>query len=153
MIEIRPAIAQDIPGLCEFETVVRHEGIAFDCTGVTMPGFVATAVAAGACYVAVIDGALAGLITLNYSFFGYGFVSLLITRERFRRKRVASELIRFVEGRCTTTRLFISTEQSNAPMQAVLATLGYQPSGVMENLGDNAEPELLYVKILAGQRT
>lgn len=151
MIAIRSATAQDVPGLCDFETIVRHEGIAFDGSGVTMPGFVAAAVATGACYVAVVEGELAGLITLHYSFFGFGFVSLLITRERFRRKRVASELLRFVEKQCTTPRLVISTEQSNAPMQALLAKLSYQPSGVVENLGDDGEPELLYVKILAGQ--
>ena len=42
-------------------------------------------------------------------------------------------------------KLFTSTNRSNAPMQSLLAKLGYRPSGVIENL-DEGDPELVYMK-------
>jgi len=148
MIEVRQAVPADTPALCAFETVQRHVDVPFDATGTPMPEYVGAAVESGECHVAIFNGELAGLVILNYSFFGFGFVALLITRERFRRKGIGSALIRFVEGTCRTERIFISTERSNGPMQMLLDALGYERSGVIENLGEDVEPELIYVRKL-----
>ena len=46
-------------------------------------------------------------------------------------------------------KLFTSTNQSNTPMQALLALLGYVRSGVIDNL-DPGDPELVYFLDLSG---
>src|SRR3990172_5792197 len=63
----------------------------------------------------------------------------------FRRRGIGSALVRHMEQSCKTAKLFTSTNRSNKPMQALLDKLGYQPSGVIENL-DEGDPELVYVK-------
>jgi len=56
-------------------------------------------------------------------------------------------LVRHVEQECRTPKLFTSTNESNAPMRALLAKLGFSPSGVIENL-DEGDPELVFFKRL-----
>jgi ribosomal protein S18 acetylase RimI-like enzyme len=148
MIMIRQAVEEDIPDLNDFEVIRKHRQVAFNGTGVTMPQFVANAVVSGSCDVAVVQGEIAGVIILDYSFFGYGFISLLITKESFRRQGVASRLMLNAEARCQTEKLFASTERSNHPMQALLDKLRYVQSGVVEFLDEEGEPELIYLKKL-----
>jgi ribosomal protein S18 acetylase RimI-like enzyme len=151
MIEIRQATERDLPDLNQFETIQQHWNLVFDGQGRSMPQFVADSVAAGACEVAIVGGEIAGLIVLEYWFYGYGFINLLITRDKFRRQGVARRLMLHVEHQCRTTKLFTSTENSNLPMQALLDDLGYLRSGVVENLADEGqdeESELLYCKNL-----
>ena len=57
-----------------------------------------------------------------------------------------------MEQTCTTAKLFTSTNQSNAPMQALLNKLGYRQSGFIENL-DEGDPELIYFKRLGVVQT
>ena len=66
----------------------------------------------------------------------------------FRRRGTGSELIGRAETICRTEKLFTSTNESNAPMQALLAKLGYLRSGIIENLHED-DPELVYLKRLA----
>jgi len=44
-------------------------------------------------------------------------------------------------------RVFTSTNESNAPMRALLGQCGYKPSGSIDNL-DPGDPELVFVKFL-----
>ena len=44
-----------------------------------------------------------------------------------------------------TTKLFVSTNESNTPMRALLAKHGYVPSGFIENL-DEGDLELFFFK-------
>jgi hypothetical protein len=50
-----------------------------------------------------------------------------------------------MEQRCTTPKVFTSTNQSNTPMQGLLGKCGFSPSGVIENL-DEGDPELLFMR-------
>ena len=52
-----------------------------------------------------------------------------------------------VEARSSSGKLFTSTNRSNTPMRKLCDRLGFQPSGVVENL-DNHDPELVYYKRL-----
>ena len=61
---------------------------------------------------------------------------------RFRTIGVRSKL----DGR-RTGQLFTSTNRSNLPMRRLCDRLGFQRSGVVENL-DNDDPELVYYKRL-----
>src|SRR5262249_33672873 len=79
-------------------------------------------------------------------FFGHPFLELLVVRESSRRRGVGRALVRAVEARFAGAKLFTSTNQSNAPMQRLLASLGYTPSGVIHNL-DPGDPELVFVRL------
>jgi RimJ/RimL family protein N-acetyltransferase len=52
-----------------------------------------------------------------------------------------------MEAASKDQKLFTSTNESNKPMQALLDQLGYERSGIVENL-DEADPELIYFKEL-----
>jgi GNAT superfamily N-acetyltransferase len=91
------------------------------------------------------SGQLAGFAIANCSFFAQYFLVLLIVHQDHRRRGVASALIRAVEARSPTPKLFTSTNQSNAAMHAVCESLGFVRSGVIENL-DDGDPEIIYFK-------
>ncbi len=95
------------------------------------------------CLVAAGDGGVLGYAVLEYTFFGNGFISMLYVAETARRQGVGTALMKAVTSRCRTRKLFTSTNRSNLPMQALLAALGYVPSGIIENL-DVGDPELVY---------
>ena len=61
-----------------------------------------------------------------------------------RRQGVGQSLMRALATQCKTSKLFTSTNESNSAMRALLATLGYVPSGVIENLDPN-DPELVFL--------
>ena len=101
--------------------------------------------------VAVIDNTVVGYSALEYTFFGYGFVAMLMVQKGSRRRGVGTALLTCLEERCETDRLFTSTNESNQPMQALLESMSYEPSGTVYNL-DDGDPELFYVKRLKGTR-
>jgi GNAT superfamily N-acetyltransferase len=104
-------------------------------------------IARGECLVARREGELAGFAVANASFFAQCFIVLLVVHPSHRRRGVASALIRRVEATSPTAKLFTSTNRSNRAMQAVCHSLGFVPSGIIENL-DEDDPELVYFKRL-----
>ena len=78
---------------------------------------------------------------------GLDFLELRAVRPDKRRQGIATALIRAVEARSSSSKLFTSTNRSNTPMRKLCDRLGFQPSGVVENL-DNDDPELVYYKRL-----
>jgi GNAT superfamily N-acetyltransferase len=107
------------------------------------------AIAARRCLVAERDGQLIGYALLTRNFYGRDFLELLIVAEAARRGGVGSALLAAVERDVAGEVLFTSTNESNAPMRALLAVRGYAPSGRIENL-DPVDPELVFVKFLSG---
>ena len=97
------------------------------------------------CLVAVRGDAVLGYGALDYSFYGNGFISILYVAEIARRRGIGSALVKALEAKCKTQKLFTSTNQSNGPMQALLEQLGYEPSGIIHNL-DPGDPELVYIR-------
>ena len=137
-IMIRPATTSDLAEILQINPLAepsrkRRESIQ-------------SAVTAGFCHIAEKEKIL-GFTVLDYSFYGNGFVSLLVVRPDFRRQGVASELLKHMESICTTGKLYTSTNESNLPMQALLEKLGYLPSGIIYGL-DEGDPELVFHKIL-----
>jgi len=94
--------------------------------------------------VAELDGELVGYAAQR-GFFGYDFLELLAVRPDKRRKGIATALIRAVEARSSSGKLFTSTNRSNTPMRRLCLRLGFHPSGLVENLDDD-DPELVYYK-------
>jgi len=93
------------------------------------------------------DGNIVGFAVANCSFFAQSFIVLLVVHENHRRRGGASALIRSIEARSPTPKLFTSTNESNAAMQVVCESLGFVRSGVIENL-DEGDPEIIYFKRL-----
>lgn len=99
---------------------------------------------------AFIDGSLCGVAEFHTQFYGHAFISLLLVDERARRRGVASALVSACATAAPTNKLFVSTNASNLPAQALFLRLGFRPSGSIENL-DEGDPELVYCKLLEGR--
>ena len=102
--------------------------------------FIRNSVASGTCYVAVTDQEVIGYGVLNYTFFHQGCVDMLYVAGDQRRHGAGTALLEQMEQVCRTPKLFTSTNQSNLPMQSLLARCGYALSGVIHNL-DDGDPE------------
>jgi ribosomal protein S18 acetylase RimI-like enzyme len=111
--------------------------------------FLTNAVRADQCWIAQIGGTVAGFGVFEQSFYGHGFISLLIVHPNHRRRGVATALIRRIESICPTEKLFTSTNESNLTAQRVFEALGFVRSGYIENL-DEGDPEIIYFKHLGG---
>jgi ribosomal protein S18 acetylase RimI-like enzyme len=141
MIAIRLAVASDIPAICAFDQIALVEE--------ERRQFIRESVEASAAWLAVQDDAVVGYAVLEYPrFFGCsGFISMLYIHAGYRRLGIGETLMHHLERQCRTAKLFSSTNASNLPMQALFAKIGYQRSGIVENL-DEDDPELIYFKPL-----
>jgi GNAT superfamily N-acetyltransferase len=102
-------------------------------------------VARGGCLVIPECDGLAGFVTWDLGFFGRPFVRLLVVVPRARRGGLGRALLAAVEAAAAPHgELFVSTEQKNAPMQALLAGLGYVPSGAVDHVNEPGNLELVY---------
>jgi GNAT superfamily N-acetyltransferase len=141
-VAIRVGCARDFAALRAVDALARRD----DSRARTLR----RALAAGECLVACEGDGVIGFAIADQSFYEHGFLRLLVVREDARRRGVGSALVRAVEARCESAKLFTSTNASNQPMQRLLARLGYVRSGVIENL-DPGDPEWVYVRALRGE--
>jgi GNAT superfamily N-acetyltransferase len=110
--------------------------------------FIKAALAAGECRVAGRGEAPEGLLVIKRQhFFGRDFVELVAVAPDARRAGVASALMHTAAEAAEGEQLFTSTNESNAPMRALLAKLGYLQAGQVDHL-DPGDPELIFVKYL-----
>ncbi|MEO3779535.1 GNAT family N-acetyltransferase [Micromonospora sp. B11E3] len=86
-----------------------------------------------------------GYCVVEYSFFGQGFVSMLMVAQGARRRGVGSRLLEAAVSSCTTPKLFTSTNVSNQPMQRLLRDAGWSPVGLVHGL-DEGDPELFFLR-------
>jgi ribosomal protein S18 acetylase RimI-like enzyme len=92
----------------------------------------------------VCEGAVVGFLMMDYALFDRGFVDYLVVHKDHRRKGHGEALMRGARTICRTPALFTSTNESNAPMQALLDKLGYEQCGRVDRL-DPGDHELFYV--------
>jgi RimJ/RimL family protein N-acetyltransferase len=133
-------------------SVDRDAIVAIDAVAGADPqrvAFIDRSMSESLCVVAESREGVVGYAVLDYSFFASGFIALVYVAEPARRRGVGTALTGLLESRCTTPKVFTSTNRSNLPMQRLLEKLNYQPSGVIYNL-DVDDPELVYVKFLPG---
>jgi ribosomal protein S18 acetylase RimI-like enzyme len=84
-----------------------------------------------------------GYLTLEYTFFEQGFVTMLMVASNARRCGVGVRLLYAAEAACTAPKLFTSTNVSNHPMQQLLQRAGWSAVGLLHGL-DEGDPELFY---------
>jgi len=105
------------------------------------------AIAARRCWVAEGFGKVVGYGILSKNFFHRDFIEVVYVAEDARRTGAGAALLSAIEKAVREDRLFISTNESNVAMRALLFTRGYRESGRIENLDPN-DPELVFVKFL-----
>jgi ribosomal protein S18 acetylase RimI-like enzyme len=136
---VRRATAGDLQRLVESD--------AYAHTHTERGTFLAESVAQGECLAAFASGQLVGYIVLNYSFFGRGFIPLVVVAPFMRRQGVAQLLFTAAESQCKTETLFTSTNSSNNEAKRLFERVGFKPSGHIENL-DEGDTELVYFKVV-----
>ena len=86
-----------------------------------------------------------GFAIVTRHFFNFPFVDLLHVHESRRRHGVARALMAHCEQVHGADRIFTSTNESNAPMRALMADMGWRACGQVDAL-DPGDPELFFVK-------
>jgi N-acetylglutamate synthase-like GNAT family acetyltransferase len=142
-MKIRDATTSDVPAMYAIDHMGTEKGNRLQQ--------IHEWVSKGNAIIAVIDDVVVGYAVLEYTFFGQGFISMVMVEEESKRKRVATTLVTSLEERCKTDKLFTSTNESNKPMQALMQSMSYEPSGTVYNL-DDGDPELFYLKRLERTR-
>lgn len=139
-MSIRLALETDIESIIDFDHVAEAED--------ARRSHIARAVEAETVWVFVSEEQILGFVILEYTFFGCGFVALLLTHPDHRRLGVGTALMQYAESVCNTEKLFTSTNESNRAMHLLLDSCNYVRSGVIHNL-DEGDPEIVYFKAIA----
>jgi GNAT superfamily N-acetyltransferase len=98
----------------------------------------------GAVRVAERDGVVLGIAVVEPTFFDNDFVELVRVGSAVQRQGVGRALLEFASSSRATPKVFTSTNLSNAPMQAVMRSLGWESAGIVYGL-DEGDPELFYL--------
>ena len=136
-LTIRLATPTDFDGMVALDSNFPHGSPRAEA----LRGWVASSCA----YVASEDGEPRGYAVMTRHFFDRAFVELLMVGAAFRRRGIAAAMMRHLESISPTELLWTSTNESNAPMRALLAAEGYIPSGAVEGL-DEGDPEMFFRK-------
>jgi GNAT superfamily N-acetyltransferase len=94
--------------------------------------------------VAVEHGEIAGFLALKPGhFYGRDFIDLLFIAPLWRRRGAGRALMQAALQNASTSRVFVSTNESNTPMRELLRSEGWTPSGVLTGL-DEDDPEHVF---------
>ena len=138
-VEVRAAGSDDIAGLIAADPFAQINA--------GRRAQIAEWVEAGHCFLAERDGRLVGYSVLTREFFDSFFIKLVAVAETDRRTGVGTAMIeQMISLIPLGEKLWTSTNQSNAPMRALLPRLGFVPSGQIDNL-DDGDPELVFVRL------
>jgi ribosomal protein S18 acetylase RimI-like enzyme len=134
---IRQGEDHDLQSLCRLDQEARIESDRRE--------LVREAILEKRCWVLESEKDILGYGILTHGFFGRSFLELIYIDELQRSKGYGPTLISFLEAHSRSSDFFTSTNLSNAHMQHVLQKLGYEQSGIINNL-DPGDPEIVYVK-------
>jgi len=133
MAELRAAQAQDVSAIA-----------AIDPHSLGRPEEIQALVRQQASLVAVEHGQIVGFLAVRPGhFYQRDFIDLLFVAPRCRRQGVGRALIQTALQHASTSRVFVSTNESNTPMRELLRSEGWSPSGVLTGL-DEGDPEHVF---------
>lgn len=112
---------------------------------------VSEAVVSGRSAVARVGEEIAGF-GVRGTFFGHDFLELLVVAAHHRRQGVGAALVEAFVARSPGTKVFTSTNASNAPMRALCERLDFVEAGTIDHLDEN-DPEVVYVRLASGGAT
>ena len=141
-VSVRTATSADLPA------VLRMDGRA-SSDDAERSAYLAECLRSEHCLVACGPGAtdehgVIGLTVLRQGhFFSRDFIDYLWVQAEHRREGIGSTLLQACVAEATSTRVFTSTNQSNRPMQELLAARGWLFSGRLQGLNER-DPELVY---------
>lgn len=136
---IRRADADDFEGICAVDAIAQ--------TSERRRQRLALGISRSEVWVISSGRLIEGYALLSYQFFGHGFIELVVVHPHHRGAGLGACLVRHLESVCSDSKLFTTTNESNARMQRVLARTGFERSGIIYNL-DPGDPELVYFKPL-----
>jgi ribosomal protein S18 acetylase RimI-like enzyme len=134
---IRPGILADAAILKSLDSVVPLDPARADCVDLWLRQ--------DTVLVAEVEGRAVGYGVFNHGFFHQGQVEMLMLHPQFRGQEIGARLLKALEERCDTPKLFVTTNLTNQPMQKLLLRLGYAACGYIEEL-DPGDPELVFFK-------
>ncbi len=142
MVEIRRGQPEDVPACSNLaiELIGPRRG----------RPFMQAALDRGQLLVASDVGEAVGCLVYRTDWFNCTFVSLVVVKPDCRRKGIARDLYRAVEAESLSPRFFSSTDETNAASIQMHRTLGFTPSGHIDNLPQGYR-ELLFYKRLASR--
>ena len=140
-MKIKKATQKELAAILEIEAMLVNN--TEDHTGL-----IKRSIKTGECLVALVDNKVVGYGVFNDIFFHRPFIGLLNVHPEYRRRGIATALIRRMEAICPTQKLFTSTNESNIIAQKTYEANGFVRSGYIENL-DEGDPEIIYFKRLA----
>lgn len=139
ILSIRAAEPQDAPALVAADP--------FAIVHAARRAQIAMWVDSGQCFLAEREGDVAGYAVLTRDFFHSFFIEMLTVHEKARREGVGTALVEHLAAMVPEgEKLWTSTNQSNAPMRALLRKLGFIESGRIDHL-DEGDPELVLVRL------
>jgi GNAT superfamily N-acetyltransferase len=131
---IRPAVAADFVAIDAFDPFAGDR---------------AREIREGRMLVAEDEGGLSGYVSwLPGGFVGRDYVTFLCVRDDRRRRGVAVALLRAVEALVGGRRLFVSTEEDNAAMLALLPREGWTAAGSVAGANEGNRAEVFFYKDL-----
>ena len=139
-LRARTAGPADIPALIALEPHTAAD--------VNRQRFLRRCVNANECYIAERGEEIVAFGILNYSFFEHGFIAAVIVSESVRYSETVIALLRYMEGRCRTPKLFASARGANTPLQNALRKVQFAECGSVQNIGVADEPEFFFYKHL-----
>ena len=133
MTEVRQARLEDVPGI-----------VSIDPLGSLRVAEIGLLIRTAARLVAVSGGVITGFLARRARhFFGCDFVELLFVAPAHRRKGVGRALMQRTLADAETKRVFVSTNESNEAMRALLTSDGWAFSGALVGL-DEDDPEHVF---------
>lgn len=116
--------------------------------GAARQRFLRRAINANDCYVADREGEIVAFGILSYTFFEHGLITAVVVSESVRYTETVIALLRYIEGRCRTQKLFASTAGGASALQSVLKKIGFEECGSITHIGEGEEPEVFFFKQL-----
>lgn len=140
MVKLRPARAGDVAAI-----------VALDPGRLGQPEDILALIKEQASLVAVERGQIVGFLGLRPGhFYARDFIDLLYVAPRRRRQGAGRALIRAALRNASTPRVFVSTNESNAPMRQLLGSEGWTLSGVLTGLDEGDREHVFFRDVPPG---